>query len=109
MNREMKNDEFLKALLLENILKNKPAKINALLNEKGNAQIEIEGRRIKILALSMAIAGDVIKTLNVSVDDYCNMLKESINHETFGNDDDVTKAVNNVIKGTFGEERNENT
>lgn len=89
------NYKDFKALeTLKEIIETKPAAITATADENGNAQIQVEGRGIDLLFLSMAIAENLIKKTHISVDDYCYMFKDGMNN--FG--DMSEKSIENEIE-----------
>ena len=58
----------------------KPAEINAkIINFEGDSEIELDGRLLDLITLSMQIAMDVIEKTHIDVDTYCKTLKEAIN------------------------------
>lgn len=67
--------------LLKTLLEIKPAKITAECDENGKSTVEVEGRGIDIIALSISIIEEIIKDSNgaLTVDKYCEMLKYTIN------------------------------
>lgn len=65
----------------EKMMRNEPAEINAkIIDVAGNTEIEILGRGIDLIVLSMQIAIDVMQKLHTDVDVYCNTLKKAINN-----------------------------
>lgn len=73
----------------------KPAEINAkIINAAGDSEVELEGRLLDLIALSMQIAMDVIEKTDIDVDAYCRTLKEVINNR--GDDlkpDEKTESI----------------
>jgi hypothetical protein len=76
----MNFDDFEKSMIV------KPAEINAkIINVEGDSEIELDGRSLDLIALSIQIAMDVIEKTHIDVDTYCKTLKEAIN----GRRDDI--------------------
>jgi hypothetical protein len=70
----MNFDDFEKSMIV------KPAEINAkIINVEGDSEIELDGRLLDLIALSIQIAMDVIEKTHIDVDTYCKTLKEAIN------------------------------
>lgn len=72
-------------MTLENLIKEmlnpEPAKITAEIKENGKINVEFNGRGLECIVLSLAIAEDLIN-LNkgaLTVDVYCDMLKQAVN------------------------------
>lgn len=64
----------------EEMMRNEPAEINAkIIDSGGNTEIELLGRGIELIALSMQIALDVMAKTDTDVDVYCRTLKNAIN------------------------------
>lgn len=68
---------------LNELFKNEPAKITAESDDRDKGKINIcfEGRGIELLSLAIAISEGVLKDCPLSVNDYCEILKESVAHE----------------------------
>ena len=79
---------------LKEIIETKPAKITATADENGNTHIEVEGRGIDLLFISMVIAENLMEKTHISVNDYCYMLQEGMN--TFG--DMSEKSIEDEIE-----------
>lgn len=73
--------EYIFKQMMDMLQKSEPAKIEAKSDENGKMSIELDGRGIEIIGLSLAIAESIINTSNgaITVDDYCGMLKSAIN------------------------------
>ena len=67
----MNHEEFKKVFF-----DSKPASIKATLNKEDDVSVILDGRGADLLSLSMCIAEDVVKNLPLSIDDYCNILKD---------------------------------
>ncbi len=67
--------------LVKKLLELKPAKITAEVDENGKSTVAVEGRGIELIALSQTIIYEIIKDRNgvLTVDEYCEMLKYTIN------------------------------
>lgn len=67
--------------LVKKLLELKPAKITAEVDENGKSTLAMEGREMELIALSQLIIYDIIEDSNgvLTVDEYCEMLKYSIN------------------------------
>lgn len=66
-------NEFIKE-----VLKCKPAKIEATVNEKMDSKIIFEGRLVELVPLSIDIVLEIIdKDPNTSIDEYCYLLKRA--------------------------------
>lgn len=87
----MDNKKFL-----EELFKNKPAKITAESDDKGATNIRIDGRRIELLALSVAISQKVLEGCPMTVSEYCGLLKY-IELEQNKDKSKEQKDVENVI------------
>ena len=85
----MNFDDFEKSRIV------KPAKINAkIINVAGDSEVELDGRLLDLIALSIQIAMDVIEKTDTDVDAYCRTLKEAINNR--GDDlkpDEKTESI----------------
>lgn len=57
------------------LFKDKPAKITAESDDKGTMNIMFKGRGIELLALSIAISEQVLEKCPLTIDAYCEMLK----------------------------------
>ena len=66
---------------IKKLLNPKPAKITAESKENGKSIIKMEGRALECVALSIAIADELIQESKgaLTVDDYCDMLKQAVN------------------------------
>ena len=81
--------------LMEEIYKNEPAKIIAETDDKGRFTINFEGRGVELLIMSLEISRKYIEESHLSVEGYCEMLKEGIvNHQDKSKEQ---KDVENVI------------
>jgi len=88
--------------LMKDFFNDKPAKIEANSDENGNIRILFEGRRIEILCLSLSIAVKIIKSANISVDKYINMLKEIFNDDITSEQSDVQNEIyRQIIESVF--------
>lgn len=67
----------------EEMMRNEPAEINAKADVAGNTEIELLGRGIELIALSMEIALDVMAKTDTDVDVYCGTLKKAINDHRY--------------------------
>lgn len=92
----------------EKMMSRKPAKITATCDEKDNTSIEIEGRGIELLALSLEISENVLSKLPLTADDYCEILKDGINmkktmsKETIDKEnEEIKKAVSKIFEDLF--------
>ena len=81
---------------LEELFKNKPAKITAESDDKGIMSIMLEGRGIELLALSVAISQKVLEGCPMTVSEYCGLLKY-IELEQNKDKSKEQKDVENVI------------
>ena len=67
--------------MFENMIGVKPAEINArIIDVTGSSEIELSGRKIDLITLSIQIARDVIEKSDVDVDVYCRTLKKASNN-----------------------------
>ena len=72
-------------MTLENMIKEllnpEPAKITAESKENGKINIKMDGRVLECIALSMAIADQLIEESKgaLTVDAYCDMIKQAVN------------------------------
>ena len=66
---------------IKKLLNPKPAKNTAESKENGKSIIKIKGRALECIALSMAIADQLIEESKgaLTVDAYCDMLKQAVN------------------------------
>lgn len=85
----MDRKEFMKK-----IFETKPTSIEAKV-DKHEQRIVMTGRGVDLLALSLAIVESIVSKLPLSIDNYCNMLKEGFN-QTHNQDDGVA-----TFKKTF--------
>ncbi len=67
MNHEEFKREFFKL---------QPASIKTILDKDDDVQVYLNGRGADLLSLSLCIAESVVKKLPISIDDYCNILKD---------------------------------
>jgi len=67
MNHEEFKREFYKI---------QPASIKAILDKDDDVQVYLNGRGADLLSLSFCIAESIVKKLPISIDDYCNILKD---------------------------------
>ena len=83
----------------EEMMRNEPAEINAKTDVAGNTKIELLGRGIELIALSLQIAISVMKKTNTDVDVYCRTLKKAINdhRDDFSKDSELTTQVISLI------------
>ena len=71
----MNFDDFEKSRIV------KPAKINAkIINVAGDSEVELDGRLLDLIALSIQIAIDVMAKTDTDVDVYCRTIKKAINN-----------------------------
>lgn len=88
-------DKKLFDKFMEEIYKNEPAKIIAETDDKGRFTINFDGRGIELLVMSFEISRKYIEESHLSVDDYCEMLKEGfVKHPDKSKEQ---KDVENVI------------
>ena len=67
--------------MFEEMIGVKPAEINArIIDVAGNSEIELSGRKIDLISLSIQISRDVIEKSDIDVDVYCRTLKKVINN-----------------------------
>jgi hypothetical protein len=67
--------------MFEDMIGVKPAEINGkIIDVAGNSEIELSGRRIDLITLSIQIARDVIEKSDIDVDVYCRTLKKASNN-----------------------------
>lgn len=92
----------------EKMVDTKPAHITAKSDEKDNTSIEMEGRGIELLALSLAISESMISKFPLTADDYCEMLKdgiimrETMSKETIDKEnEEIKKAVSKILEDLF--------
>lgn len=81
---------------IKELLNPKPAKITMESDENGKINIEIDGRALECVALSMAIAEQLIKESKgaLTVDAYCDMLRQAVNdHSKFKEQIDVELEI----------------
>lgn len=71
-----KAKDQIKAILMEKMMEDHPAEINAKIKE-GLIHYRFSGRRIDVLALALEIAEKVAKKCGVSYGEFCEMLKNS--------------------------------
>ncbi len=88
---------------LKEIFKTQPAKITAETDDKDNMNIRFDGRGIELLALSIAISEGVIEKCPLTIDDYCEMLKEGAEHKKKSKEQqDVEKVIiDKLLKDIF--------
>ena len=67
----MNHEEFKKVFF-----DSQPASIKATLEKDGDVSVKIDGRGADLISLSMCIVEDIVKNLPLSIDDYCNILKD---------------------------------
>lgn len=67
--------------MYEEMIGVKPAEINArIIDVTGNSEIELSGRKIDLITLSIQIARNVIEKSDTDVDVYCQTLKKASNN-----------------------------
>lgn len=90
------NDE-LRKFFMELFYQDHPASIQAEIDKDGELGIgiHIEGRGVELLVLSLAIAENVGKKLNLSKKNYIEILQEGWNEDSDKNDDvpDIYKKI----------------
>lgn len=91
-----KAKDQIKAILMEKMMEDHPAEINAKI-KKGLIHYRFSGRRIDILALTFEIAEKVAKKCEVSYEEFCEMLKNSWKKE----DSDVEKKFKDIFGDLF--------
>lgn len=69
----MDRNEFMKK-----VFEIKPTSIEAKV-DKHEQKIVMTGRGVDLLALSLAIVESIVNKLPLSIDNYCNILKEGFN------------------------------
>jgi hypothetical protein len=97
-------DKKLFDKFMEEIYKNKPAKIIAETDDKGKFTINFEGRGIELLVMTLEISRKYIESSHIPVDDYCKMLKMGIAmyQDKSKEQKDVENAIiNKMIKDVF--------
>lgn len=87
--------------IIDEIFKPAEAKITAETDLEGNTKIKVEGRGIEVLTLSIAIAEQTILNSNgvISVNDYCNILKEVVNNK--GKSKEQQDVEHEILKKIF--------
>lgn len=91
-----KAKDLLKAKLMEKMILDHPAEINAKIKE-GNISLHFSGRRIDILVLALEIAEQAAKKCGASCEDFCGMLKTGWNRE----DSIVEKKFEDIFGDLF--------
>jgi len=96
-------DKILFEKLMKEISINKPAKIIAECDDKGKMTSSFEGRGIELLAVSIAISENIIKTSHISVNDYCEMLKMGVEHQNKSKEQKDVESViiNKMLRDIF--------
>lgn len=87
--------------IIEDIFKPAEAKITAETDLEGNTKIKAEGRGVELLTLSIAIAEQTVLNSNgvISVNDYCNILKDVFNDK--GKSKEQQDVEREIIKKFF--------
>lgn len=91
-----KAKDLLKAILMEEMMKDYPAEIRAKM-ENNSINLSFSGRGCDILALALDIAEKTAKKLGISYDDFCGMLKTGWNRE----DSIVEKKFKDIFGDLF--------
>lgn len=66
---------------IKEALKNKPAWIEADVNEKCEESIKLNGRPVELIPLSMRIVLRICDEVHMPISDYCDMLQKAAAHE----------------------------
>lgn len=85
--------------LMKEMLKNKPAKIIAESDDKGQMSINFEGRGIELFVMSLEISRKIIETSYLSVDDYYEILKMIKHQDKSKEQEDVENVIINKMLG----------
>ena len=85
--------------LMKEMLENKPAKIIAESDDKGQMTINFEGRGIELFVMSLEISRKVIETSHLSVDDYFEILKMIKHQDKSKEQEDVENVIINKMLG----------
>lgn len=72
----MNLEEFMKEAL-----KNYPAKIEATVDEKMEIKLNLEGRTIELVPLSLSIVLEICDNANLSISQYCDLLQKTAAYE----------------------------
>ena len=72
----MNLEEFMKEAL-----KNYPAKIEATADEKMESKLNLEGRPIELVPLSLSIVLEICDKANLSISQYCDLLQKAAAYE----------------------------
>ena len=98
MNFDDKAKDFIKAILMEKMMEDRQAEINAKMKE-GGIDIHFNGLGIDILVLALAIVENAAKQCGVSCEDLCAMLKDGWRAKD--SDVDVEKKFKNLFGDLF--------
>lgn len=72
----MNLEEFMKEAL-----KHHPAKIEATVDEKMESKLNLEGRPIELVLLSLSIVLEICDKAHLSISSYCDLLQKAAAHE----------------------------
>ena len=91
------------------IFKSMPCKIIAKTDENNITEIQMEGRRIELIATSLAISKDVLEKSHLSVDTYCEILKKGCEEENIKkeenirpDDEEIKEMISKLVDAIFG-------